>query len=173
MAVLGGGAAVAATQVRWGGGLGRGYGNAVGVPVRIGEPFSIGMTELQAGHRVQIESVRLDHPTRGVVLVGALVYPLDSGMVGSDRRFPPTFPPVPKRAADGAVLPAHTAVGLVVGIRATGPGAFRVHGVDVLYRERWHGIDVRRRAHVGVEVAGCAVQTSARTPGCTPPQPID
>jgi hypothetical protein len=141
--------------------------------VRIGEPFSIGLIELRPGHRVRIESVRLHRPTRGVALVAARVYPLGRGMVGSDRRFPPTFPPVAMRAADEAVLSAHTAVGLVVGIRATDPGAFRVHGVDVLYRERWHGIDVRRRAHVGVEVDGCAVRTSVRRPGCTPPQPID
>lgn len=169
--VLGAAAAAAATQIRWNGGLGL-YGNWVGVPVRIGAPFSIGMGELSAGHRVRIESVRLDHPTRGVVLVGSLVHSPGDGGIGSDRGFPPASLRAPTRAADGVVLPAHTAVELVVGIRATELGAFRVHGVDVLYRERWHGIDVRRRAHVGIEVGGCAVQTSARIPGCRPPQPI-
>jgi hypothetical protein len=169
--VLGAGAAVAATQIRLNGGLGL-YGNWVGVPLRIGAPFSIGMGELNAGHRVRIESVRLDHPTRGVVLVGSVVHSPGDGGIGSDRGFPPASLRALTRAADGVVLPAHTAVELVVGIRATELGAFRVHGVDVLYRERWHGIDVRRRAHVGIEVGGCAVQTSARNPGCRPPQPI-
>jgi hypothetical protein len=172
VALLSACAAAAAMQVRWSGGLGS-YGNVVGMPVRIRASFSVGMAQLKAERRVQIESVRLDHPTPGLVLVGALVYPLRRGMVGSDGRFPPTYPRVRMRAADGVVLPTHTAVGLVVGIRPTALGAFRVHGLEVLYRERWHGIDVRRRAHVGVEINGCAVRASTRIPRSTLPRPIE
>lgn len=164
--------AAAATRIRWGGEL-AGYGNAVGLPVRVGSSFSIGMSELQADGRIRIESVRLERPTRGVMFVGALVHPTGHGMVGSERHFPPTFPSVRMRPAAGAVVPARMPVILVVGMRATRPGAFRVHGVDVLYREYWHGIDVRRHAHVGVEVVGCAVSTSAGVPRCTLPEPID
>jgi len=42
--------------------------------------------------------------------------------------------------------------------------------VDVLYRERWFGFDVRRRAHFGIEFDGCAEESAARTPPCTPPK---
>lgn len=163
------GAATAATQVRWNGGIGGPYGSYVGVPVHVQRPFSIGMAELKAGGRVRIESVRLHQPTGGVVLVGALVHPIGRGMTGADERFPPTFPRAPMRAAEGTVLPAHSAAGLVVGLAATREGTFYVRGVDVLYRESWHGIDVRHRAHVGVEVYGCARRTPARFVICTKP----
>ena len=135
------GAALGATQIRWNGGIGGQYGNYVGVPVHVQRPFSIGMAELKAGGRVRIESVRLHRPAGGVVLVGALVHPITRGLTGSDDRFPPTFPRAPMRAADGAILPAHSAAGLVVGLAATREGTFSVQGVDVLYRESWHGID--------------------------------
>jgi hypothetical protein len=165
-------AAAGATRVRWHGGLAS-YGNAVGVPMRVGAPFSVGMAELNAGGQVRIESVRLDHPTPGIVLVGALVHVIGHGMVGAERAFPPTFPRVQMRPAVGAVLRAHARTVLVVGLRATRPGPFRVHGVDVLYREQWHGIELRRLAHVGVEVDVCALRTSARVPACTLPHPVD
>jgi hypothetical protein len=56
-----------------------------------------------------------------------------------------------------------------LGLRATGPGTFSVRGIDVLYRERWHGVELRRKAHTGVEVQGCAVAASARRLRCTVP----
>jgi hypothetical protein len=164
--------AAAAMRMRWSGDLG-GYGSAVGMPVHAGSAFSVGMSQLKADGRIRIESVRLERPTRGITFAGALVHPSGYGMVGAERQFPPTFPRVRMRAAEGAVLPARTPVVLVVGMRTTRPGAFRVHGVKVHYWERWHGIDVRRRAHVGVEVVGCAVETSARAPRCAVPEPID
>jgi hypothetical protein len=55
---------------------------------------------------------------------------------------------------------------MVAGLRATAPGTFSVRGIDVFYREHWHGLDLRRRAHVGVEVQGCAVTTSTGLPRC-------
>jgi hypothetical protein len=163
---------VTASQVRWNGQLDQ-YGNAVGGPVRVGSPFSVGMSKLQAGGRIRIESVRLSRPTRGVVLVGALVHPMGNGMVGIEERFPPTVPSMGIRPANGAVVPPHTPVILVVGMRATRAGAFRVHGVEVLYREHWHGIEVRRRSHVGIEVVGCAARTAVGVHRCTPPEPSD
>jgi hypothetical protein len=164
--------AAAATRVRWSGELGS-YGNAVGMPVRVGSSFSVGMGELRPDGRIQVESVRLNRPTRGVELVGALLHPSGRGMTGAETQFPPTIPNVGMEQADGAVVSPETPAALVVGIRATRPGAFRVHGVEVLYRERWHGVDVRRRAHVGVEVVGCAVTKPARVPHCTLPEPTD
>jgi len=59
---------------------------------------------------------------------------------------------------------------MVVGLWATAPGTFSVRGIDVLYRERWHGVELRRKAHVGVEVQGCAVTTSKGFPRCTLPK---
>jgi hypothetical protein len=59
---------------------------------------------------------------------------------------------------------------LVVGLRAAARGDFSVRGIDILYRERWHGIELRRRAHAGLEVEGCAVTTAARIPRCAVPQ---
>lgn len=165
-------AAVTATQARWSGGLGGAYGNSVGVPTRVGVPFSVGMIELEARHRVWIESVRLHHPSLGVVSLGAVVHSPSRGMVGTALGFPPSFPRVAMHRAGGAVISAGTTVLLVVGIRATHVGGFRVRGVDLLYRERWHGIDIRRKAHIGVEVDGCAVRASARGLRCSPPQPI-
>jgi len=137
-------AAVTATQARWSAGLGGRYGNSVGVPTRVGVPFSVGMIQLRARHRVRIESVRLHQPSVGVAYLGA----------------------------GGTVVPAGTTLLLVIGLRATHVGGFRVRGVDLLYRERWHGIDIRRKAHIGVEVDGCAVRASARRIRCSPPQPI-
>ena len=165
-------AAVTATQARWSGGLGGRYGNSVGVPTRVGVPFSVGMIQLRARHRVRIESVRLHQPSVGVAYLGAGVHPANRGMVGTARGFPPSFPRVRMRRASGTVIPAGTTLLLVIGLRATHVGGFRVRGVDLLYRERWHGIDIRRKAHIGVEVDGCAVRASARRIRCSPPQPI-
>lgn len=162
------GTAVAATRVRWSGHLGQ-YGNGVGLPVPVGAPFSVGMTELQAGNRVRIESVRLHRASRSIVLVGARVYREGEGEVGYERRFPPRFPPVKMRSADGAVVLAGTTTLLVVGMRATHPGGFRIHGFDVFYRERWHGIDVKRKAHVGVVITGCAGTGPSPSFGCRSP----
>ena len=53
-----------------------------------------------------------------------------------------------------------------------GPVAFAAPGPDVLYRERWHGIELRRRAHVVLQVVGCAVRTTARVPSCPIPAPF-
>jgi len=166
------GAVVAATQVRWRGDLG-GYGNGEGLAVRVGKPFSIGLTELHAGNRIRIESVRLHQPSTGISLVGALVYPTGKGEVSGERRFPPTFPPVPMRPAEGVVVLAGRTTLLVVGMRATRLGVFRVHGFDVFYREHWHGIDIRRKAHVGVEVDGCAGRGASPYFGCRLPHLLD
>lgn len=56
------GAAAAATFIRWNGGLGYGYGNGIGIPVRVGQPFSIGMTVLKPDREVRIEGVQLHGP---------------------------------------------------------------------------------------------------------------
>ena len=167
--VLAAGAA-AATLVRWDGSLGYGYGNGVGMPVRVGQAFSVGMTELRPARRVRIEAVRLHGPRGSVRLVGALVLPEGGGGVGTAGNFPPHFPRVKMRPAVDAVVPAHSRVQLVVGLRATGRGSFSVRGIDVLYRERWHGLSLRRRAHTGVQVQGCAVTGAARVPGCSVPR---
>lgn len=121
-------APVAATQVRWNGSLGSGYGNEVGIPMRVGQSFSVGMTVIDANRRVRIESVRLHGASGGVVLLGALV---GHEGVGAVLGFPPTTRTVPLRPAEGAVIPAHAHVMLVLGLRATEPGIFRVRGVDV------------------------------------------
>src|SRR3954453_16200094 len=102
---------------RWSGGLAPPYGNAVGLPVRVGVPFTAGMGELEAARRIRIESVQLHDPGAGVVLEGALVPRSGVGIVSADPRFPPTFPRVRMRPADGVVLPAHTRLDLVVGVR--------------------------------------------------------
>ena len=70
----------------------------------------------------------------------------------------------------GAVVPAHAEFQMVVGLRATARGTFSVRGVDVLYHESWHGLDLRRKAHIGVEIQGCAVTTSTGFPRCTLPR---
>jgi hypothetical protein len=164
------GAPVAATRVRWNGSLGYGYGNGVGIPVRVGQPFSIGLAYVNPSHRVRIEAVRL-HGARGALkLIGVVALPPGSGGVGADRAFPPRYPRVKMRPAAGAVVPAHARVELVVGLQATAAGVFGVRGVDVLYRERWHGIELRRRTHTGLEIEGCAAVTSARYPRCRVPQ---
>jgi hypothetical protein len=164
------GTAAAAAFIRWNGGLGYGYGNGIGVPVRVGEPFSIGMTAVQPERDVRIEAVRLHDPRGRVRLVGVGVLPPGSPGVGSDRGFPPEHVPVKLRPAVGAVIPANAESQLVVGLRATARGTFSVRGVDVLYRVRWHGLELRRKAHVGVEVQGCAVTTSTGIPKCTLPK---
>jgi len=139
------------------------------MPVRVGTPFSVSMTLLRPGRRVSIDSVRLNSPTGGVVLVGTLV---GGRSMSFERAFPPQSVGRRLRTATGAVVPARTRSILVLGLRATRPGPFRVRGADVLYRERWHGIDLRRRAHVGVEVDGCAVRTDAAVPSCAVPEPL-
>lgn len=166
--------AAGATRVRWHGGLDSyASGNSVGLAMAVDAPFSVGMGVLRAsGGRVRIESVRLHGASPGLELVGSLVHDTGRGMVGSDRAYPPTFPrSMPKRPAAGAVIPAHTGLVFVVGMRATWPGDFRAYGVDVLYRQRWHGIEIRRRAHLGVEVNVCAAHTRAEYPDCAVPEP--
>ena len=166
------GGAFAATKARWSGGLGSGYGGVgVGLPVRVGRPFSVGLMDLRPRGRVVIESVRLHGSTPGVVLVGSLLYPAGGGMVGGDPSFPPRWPRFRMRRADGAALHAHRTTLLVVGLRLTHPGTFDIHGFDLLYRERWHGIELRHRAHIGPLAYGCAVRTSAKLPRCRMPRP--
>ena len=114
--------------------------------------------------------MQLHGASGGVVLVGAVVYPHGLGGVGTERGFPPTAPGTTMTPAVGAVVPARTTVDLVVGLRLTRPGGARVHGVDVLYRERWHGVDVRRRTHTGIEVDACATAARARA-DCPLPNP--
>ena len=67
------------------------------------------------------------------------------------------------------MIPAHTDVELVVGFRATKPGSFRVRGVDVRYRERWTGVEVKRLTHTGVLVVGCTVAAGAKSARCRAP----
>jgi hypothetical protein len=57
-------------------------------------------------------------------------------------------------------------------MRATQAGTFRAQGLDIFYRERWFGVDVRRREHVGPLVYGCARRTRARVPHCALPDPF-
>ena len=56
-----------------------------------------------------------------------------------------------------------------LGFRATGPGIFRVRGVDVQYRERWPAVEVKRLTHTGVLVVGCAVPAGAKRADCRVP----
>ena len=158
-------APVAATQVRWNGSLGHGYGNSVGIPLRAGQSFSVGMTAIDTSRDVRIESVRLHRPSGGIVLLGARV---GRQGVGAVLGFPPNSPRMPL-AAVGAVIPAHANVLLVVGLRATKPGIFRVRGVDVRYRERWSGVEVKRLTHTGMLVVGCAVGARAKRTKCRLP----
>jgi hypothetical protein len=167
LVVLVAGVAIA-TQVRWPGGLGS-YGNRVGLPVRVDAPFSIGMGAIDAKRPIRIEAVRLHDASGGVVLHGALVS-TEHGMVVR-RGFPPWSHGA--HSAEGAVVPAHVPVTLLVGLRATRPGDFFVDGVDILYRERWFGVDVRRRAHFGLQAVGCAVRTTESLPQCTVPETAD
>jgi hypothetical protein len=60
-----------------------------------------------------------------------MVLPPGSGGVGTDRNFPPHYPPVKMRPAVGAVVPARARVKMVVGLRATGQGIFSVRGIDL------------------------------------------
>jgi hypothetical protein len=159
-------APVAATQVRWNGSLGHGYGNAVGIPVAAGQSFSVGMTAIDTSRSARIESVRLHRPSGGIVLVGALVGREGAGAV---LGFPPTSPTTPLRQAVGAVIPARANVLLVVGFRATKPGIFRVRGIDVRYGERWPGVEVKRLTHTGTLVVGCAVAAGATRAHCRLP----
>jgi hypothetical protein len=163
------GAALAATQVRWNGGIGHGYGNAVGVPVPVGAAYTFGMDDLRASHRIRIEAVRLHDPRGPVELVGAVVHETARGMVGALRGFPPSRGYGPMRPAVGTVVGPGETVALEVGLRATGPGTFDVAGIDLLYRERLLGVDVRRKAHLGMEVYGCAEKTSAHDANCKLP----
>src|SRR3954468_24114864 len=138
LVVLAAGVAAVATAVRLNGGLGGRYGSGIAMPVRVGAPFSVGEIELRAPNRIRIEDIRLHHAADGVVLAGARIYPLRRGMVGSAGGFPPKTPRVPMTRAVGAVLHPSARVGLVIGIRVTQPGKYRIRGIDVLYRERWH-----------------------------------
>ena len=156
---------VAGTQVRWQGSLGHGYGNAVGIPMRAGQSVSVGMTAIDTSRDVRIESVRLHRPSAGIVLVGARV---GRQGVGAVLGFPPTSPRMPLPAV-GAVIPAHANVLLVVGLRATKPGTFRVRGIDVRYRERWPGVEVKRLTHTGTLVVGCVVAAGATSATCRVP----
>jgi len=159
-------APVAATQVRWNGSLGHGYGNAVGIPLRAGQSVSVGMTAIDTSRDVRIESVRLHRPSRGIVLLGALV---GRQGVGTLLGFPPTSSRMLLHSAVGAVIPAHANLMLVVGLRATKAGIFRVRGVDVRYRERWSGVEVKRLTHTGTLVVGCAVAARAERTKCRLP----
>ena len=164
------GAAVAGTFVRWNGSLGHGYGNGVGMRVRAGQSFSVGMTVLHADRRVRLESVSAHDPTGGVVLIGALVTRVGHpGVMGTASGSPPSFPAGPLRPAKGAVVPARADVQLLLGFRATRRGTFRVRGVDVRYRERWPGVEVKRLTHTGVLVVGCAVAAGPLRADCRLP----
>ena len=163
------GAAVAGTFVRWNGSLGHGYGNGVGVRIRAGQSFSVGMTAIRADRRVRIESVRAHDPSGGIVIAGVLVgTPGDMGL-GTAIGFPPKSPSASLRPAEGAVIPPHADVALIVGFRGTRPGVFRVRGVDVHYRERWPGVEVKRLTHTGMLVVGCAVAADAGHANCRLP----
>jgi len=165
-------AAIVATQVRWHGGALRGYGNGSGLTVATGSPFTVLVAQVRPKHRIRIESIRLHHPTPGLVLVGAVVQtgprPLD-GLPAAARRFPPKATDGLWRSAKGVSIPAHSRVALYVGMRAQHDGDFRAAGVDVLYRERRFGIDLRRKEHAGTEVDVCAVRTTASVPDCKIP----
>jgi hypothetical protein len=163
------GTAVAASQVRWNGEIGHGYGNAAGIPMRVGASYTFGVDDLRPSHRIRIEAVRLHDPSGPVELVGAVVHPAARGMVGTMRGFPPSRDYSPMRPVVGAVVGAGKAAVLEVGLRATRPGTFDVAGIDLLYRERLLGVDVRRKAHLGLEMYGCAARTSARIVNCKPP----
>ena len=158
----------AGAGIRWNGSLGYGYSGGVGVPVQMHRPFSIGMGELRPTREIRIESVRLHGASGGVRLVGVLAYPFGHQSVGTDRGFPPASQGGGQPAV-GLVVPAHGRFSLVVGLEAVGLGDFSVHGVDVLYREHWHGLTLRRRAHTGVEVEGCAVDPKPGLPRCATP----
>jgi hypothetical protein len=163
------GAAVAATQVRWNGGIGHGYGNAVGMPMPVGAAFTFGMDDLRPSHRIRIEAVRLHHRHGAIELVGAVVHQTDRGMVGALRGFPPSRGYGPMRPAVGAVVEAGGAAALEIGLRATQPGTFDIAGIDLLYRERLLGVDVPREAHLGLRIYGCAVRTSSTVANCKLP----
>ena len=167
--------AFAASRHRWGGGGNLGiYGNGNGLSVATGSPFTIQMTEVRPGHRIQIESVRLHGKTPGVELVGALVQTgsRGAGLWVGERQFPPAHRPGRWQPARGAIIPAHTRMALYVGLRTVQSGDFRQPGVDVFYREHRFGIELRRREHIGPLVAVCAVRTSARLPHCKIPEVV-
>jgi hypothetical protein len=157
-------AAAAAMFVRWPGGL-ESYGNAVAAQMSVGGVSSFGMGTVTAGDwSVRVEEVRLHGAPRGVALVGAILY-YGNGCVGFGviRGFPPCKSKS-RLPARNAVVPAHHRFLLWVGVRVPQAGRFRVFGVDVLYRMRWHGIELRRRAHIGSELDLCAPR-----PGCKSP----
>jgi hypothetical protein len=157
LVVLAAGAA-SATYVRWNGGLGF-YGNGLGLQAEVGVAYSFGMGHLSAGgSSARIERVRLHGAPSGIALVGSVVSRRSLGL-GIAQGFPPRGDWVPVasiRPARDSVVPAHHWLDLAIGLRAVRPGRFRISGVDVLYRLNWHGIELRRRAHVGSEIVVCA-----------------
>jgi hypothetical protein len=159
----------AATLVCWDGDLGHRYsgGSAVGVPMVRGSDYSFGVGAVTAGDSsVRVEDVRLRGASRGVDLVGAVLYPTGCFGTGAARGFPPCRSERHEPARD-AKVPAHRQYLLIVGLRSKRPGAFRVFGADVLYRTRWHGIELRKRAHIGNEIDLCSPAP------CDPPAPDD
>jgi hypothetical protein len=162
----------AASQVRWNGSIGHYGGAAIGVPTQVGKPFTVGAVDLEAHHgRVRIESIRLLGADPGLVLVGTLTHGSSRGSIGAELRFPPSRRLPELRPAVGSVVPAHRELTLLVGLRATKVGSFRLRGVEVLYREEWHGLELRRSARAGFEIDVCAQRgpTGRGDPICDPP----
>lgn len=157
-------AVAAALFVRWPGGLGS-YGDALGAKMPVGGVYAFGMDTVTTGDwSVRVEDVRLHGAPPGVELVGAFLY-YGNGCFGGGVT--PKFPPCSTRSrppARNAVVPAHRRYLLWIGLRVVRAGRFRVHGVDVLYRMRWHGLELRRRAHIGNEIDLCAPRPRCKTP---------
>jgi hypothetical protein len=147
-------AAVAVYLVRWPGHLDE-YGNGVGAPVQLGRPISVGLVRLEngGGGTIEIEHVQLHEQVPGLEFVGALVQPKNL-YSGTRYGFPP---PEATQPVAGLRIGPHRHVDVLVGLRATRVGAYRLHGFDAFYRGRGIGfLRLRHRAHVGVEVDLCA-----------------
>jgi len=166
VAILGVAVIVAAASlfVRVPGGLGS-YEHELSAKMPVGGVYSFGMgTVTTDKFEVRVEEVRLHGAPEGVELAGAFLY-YNSGCYGGGvvKHYPPcaSRSRVPAR---NAVVPPNRRYLLWIGLRVPHAGSFRVPGVDVLYRVRWHGVDVRRQAHIGNEVDVCAPR-----PGCKVP----
>jgi hypothetical protein len=157
-------AAAVAWFVRWPGGLGS-YGNNLAAKTPVGGVYSFGMNTVATGPwSARIEEVRLHRAPPGVKLVGAVLYYGSGCFAGGVVH---RFPPCKSRSrlpARNAVVPAHHTLLLWIGVRVLRPGRFRVSGVDVLYRMRWNGLQLRRRAHIGNEIDVCAPRPRCKTP---------
>ena len=166
VAILGIAVIVAAVSlfVRVPGGLGS-YEHELAAKMPVGGVYSFGMgTVTTDKFSVEVEEVRLHDPPEGVELAGALLY-YNSGCYGGG--VVKHYPPCASRSrvgAQGAVVPADRRYLLWIGLRVLRAGSYRVSGVDVLYRMRWHGVEVRREAHIGNEIDVCAPR-----PGCKVP----